>query len=90
MKAVAALTAAMSLVSGAQEEWVRLNAPAILRELDALRAALPPNDFRLGAMQELADDLQEMHDSHDYSLDAWVSAREYVEAYHGPITENGA
>ena len=39
---------------------------------------------------ELADDLLEMHEETGISLDGWVAAREYVEAFHGPITENGA
>jgi hypothetical protein len=31
-----------------------------------------------------------MHEQTGISLDNWVAAREFVEAHHGPITENGA
>jgi hypothetical protein len=49
-----------------------------------------PTTLRLGAIAELARDLRELHDDTGISLDAWVSAREVVEAYTGPVTPNGA
>lgn len=85
-----ALSAAALSVGGESAEWVTSNAREVVRLLTELRGALPPVDFRLGALQELADDLLEMHEETGVSLDGWVSAREFVEAYHGPITENGA
>jgi hypothetical protein len=52
--------------------------------------AIPPHPFRWAALKELADDLLEMHDQTGVSLDNWVAAREFVEAFHGPIVENHA
>lgn len=52
--------------------------------------AAPEHPFRWEALRELADDLLEMHDQTGISLDGWVAARELVEAYLGPIEENGA
>jgi hypothetical protein len=49
---------------------------------------IPPS-LRLDAIAELAADLLEMHDMEAISLDTWVAAREVVEAYLGPIVENG-
>lgn len=100
MSTVSALTGAILYLRSAtgidapltavRADWVWRNAAEIVEVLEALRSALPPRDFRLGAIQELADDLMEMHDQTGVSLDAWVSAREVVEAYCGPIVVNGA
>lgn len=49
-----------------------------------------PAGLRLGVCRELADDLLELHDQTGISLDGWVAAREFVEAFFGPIDENGA
>lgn len=38
----------------------------------------------------LAADLHEMHDATGISLDNWANAREFVEAFRGPIVENHA
>jgi hypothetical protein len=46
--------------------------------------------IREEACAELADDLLELHDQTGISLDNWVAAREFVEGFHGPITENDA
>ena len=40
--------------------------------------------------RQLAADLMELHEGTGISLDNWVSAREFVEAYFGPIQENHA
>jgi hypothetical protein len=53
-----------------------------------MTAQLPPG-LRVEAVAELAADLREMHDDEAISVDTWVAAREVVEAYTGPITENG-
>jgi len=49
-----------------------------------------PSELRRNVCRELADDLLEMHDQTGISLDGWVAAREFVEAFHGPIEENDA
>lgn len=48
---------------------------------------MPPP--RTEILRGLAADLLEMHDQEAISLDSWVSAREFVEHYEGPIQENG-
>lgn len=60
-----------------------------LATLQHLRRHLPAS-VRPQALAELADDLLEAHEETGISLDAWVAAREFVEAYHGPLVENGA
>lgn len=81
-----ALTDAVTALSQSNLEATAHTIDALILLLDAL----PSNELRLAAMRELADDLLEAHEETGISLDAWVSAREFVEAYHGPITENGA
>lgn len=49
----------------------------------------PPFPLRSEAVRELAYALLEMHEQEAISLDTWVEAREVVEAYCGPIEENG-
>lgn len=49
----------------------------------------PPFPLRGEAVRELAYALLEMHEQEAISLDTWVEAREVVEAYTGPIEENG-
>lgn len=51
-------------------------------------SGIPPS-LRLDAIEELASDLLELHEQEAISLDTWVAAREVVEAYLGPIEENG-
>lgn len=60
--------------------------------LRAVAAQLPADpDYQFFPyLHELADDLMEMHEETGISLDGWVAARHVVEAYHGPIAENGA
>lgn len=49
-----------------------------------------PSSLRADVCRELADDLLQAHEDTGISLDNWGPAREFVEAFHGPITPNGA
>lgn len=65
------------------------------REIERLRIASPPDTSPWLSDQDvarlLAADLLELHDETGISLDAWISAREFVERTAGIlITENGA
>ena len=55
---------------------VHVNKPSTRRLLQTSRA--------------LAEELRELHDRTGISLDNWTTAREFVEAFTGPITENHA
>jgi hypothetical protein len=43
----------------------------------------------VGVSIKLARDLYQLHIDTGISLDNWKSAREFVEFYYGPISENG-
>ena len=75
------------------EDWaelVEIRAPDTIAALVALRESAPIVPLRVKALPELALDLLTMHEDTGVSLDAWVAGREFVEAYTGPIEENGA
>jgi 23S rRNA A2030 N6-methylase RlmJ len=62
----------------------------VAARLMRLKQSLPTRELRPEVLRELADDLLELHEQTAVTLDGWIAAREYVEAYHGEIEESGA